>query len=497
MAPNFQFAPTDFDPDLLKSHEGLHGLGYQAIQSTSVLSEKYGTIEAALKTRAFGVGAFEDDDESIYTNYDFSQYDFSIGPGGKAAYASCSASDTSFIMAEKRQPARQFFEPPRLPTNFRPIHTPIHPDISRMPANIKQFGEKMNHLQRAKLLGEVDPKAVLELIHDKDRKRLTASASRTSMNSEDLLKNAFEEEPMKQARFKQYVHYLKRGLSFPRPSDLTTLEWEQELSDFQNILPPELRSLLPEVRMRQKPLVRIDIAAPIADVLKSKFTSSSGASSSSKMFGEKTRSAHEWHPAKQLAKRFNVPDPYPSSTLLGVPHLQKATKTETLANLGANVLPVGSTAQELEYRADIEKRESERKKEISKEEKQDDKTPADTTEKASEEFLKAIFGGSDDSDTDDSDVTEDDERNNDQDTALPASKDLSDDKTAREVASETVATEEKVITIMDIPLKEDENEQFGPALPPTLSNESKPYVAVKTERKFRFTWMDICFFVTM
>ncbi|VDK55074.1 unnamed protein product [Gongylonema pulchrum] len=121
------------------------------------------------------------------------------------------------------------------------------------------------------------------MIHDKDRKRLTASASRSSMNSEDLLKNAFEEEPMKQARFKQYVHYLKRGLSFPRPLDLTTLEWEQELSDFQNILPPELRSLLPEVRMRQKPLVRIDIAAPIADVLKSKFTSSSGASSSSKV----------------------------------------------------------------------------------------------------------------------------------------------------------------------------------------------------------------------
>lgn len=41
-----------------------------------------------------------------------------------------------------------------------------------------------------------------------------------------------------------------------------------------------------------------------------------------KMFGVKTRSVHEWHPAKQLAKRFNVPDPYPSSNLLGVPHLQ-------------------------------------------------------------------------------------------------------------------------------------------------------------------------------
>ncbi|VDK27344.1 unnamed protein product [Anisakis simplex] len=66
-----------------------------------------------------------------------------------------------------------------------------------------------------------------------------------------------------------------------------------------------------------------------------------------KMFGEKTRQSHEWHPAKQLAKRFNVPDPYPSSNIVGVPCLQKTTKTETLWNLGG-------TAQELQYRLEKE-----------------------------------------------------------------------------------------------------------------------------------------------
>lgn len=148
--------------------------------------------------KAFGVGAFENDDANIYTNYDISQYDFAIGGVETASDASCSASNfvliqlifvsnkillltsrvgtttsksenqwtfqyfsiiiaggTSFLMASKRQLVRHFFEAPRIPSNFVPRHTPIHPDISQMPLNIKHFSEKMNHLQRAKFLGEV------------------------------------------------------------------------------------------------------------------------------------------------------------------------------------------------------------------------------------------------------------------------------------------------------------------------------------------------------
>ena len=36
-----------------------------------------------IRGQAFGVGAFEEDDESVYTQYDMSQYDFALdGPGG-------------------------------------------------------------------------------------------------------------------------------------------------------------------------------------------------------------------------------------------------------------------------------------------------------------------------------------------------------------------------------------------------------------------------------
>lgn len=35
--------------------------------------------------KAFGVGAFEDEDDDIYTNFDLSQYDFEVGASSSAA----------------------------------------------------------------------------------------------------------------------------------------------------------------------------------------------------------------------------------------------------------------------------------------------------------------------------------------------------------------------------------------------------------------------------
>ncbi|KAK6101856.1 hypothetical protein QQG55_6190 [Brugia pahangi] len=479
MAPNFLFAPSDFDPAILKPSEGSHGLGYRGMRHTSVLSEKYGILEAALKIekkgkgisgQAFGVGAFENDDMNIYTNYDLSQYDFAIDSNGMAPSASCSASDTSFVMASKRQVVRQFFEPPRIPSNFLSRHTPIHPDISQMPLNIKQFSERMNHLQRAKFLGEIDLKSVFELVHDEDRRRLSVS------QNEDVIQNAFEEEPIKQARFKQYMNHLKRGLHYPQPPDVTRLEWEQELRDFQNMLSPELRSRISEIDGQQKPLARPDVAAPLADVLKSKFISSSSfysgkevesnerlAAVKMKMFGVKTRLVHEWHPAKQLTKRFNVPDPYSSSNLLGVPRLQKTRKTETLANLGADILSFDSTAQELKYRSGIENINME-EKEIPETVVHEDKTSSD--QKPSEEFLKAIFGDSDDESSD-----MDEELQSGEKAAMVSSiyEDFFDKKTEGDKKSVISA---KVLTVMDMDLsldRDDDNEEFGPVPPPPTS----------------------------
>uniref|UniRef100_A0A915PBV7 G-patch domain-containing protein n=1 Tax=Setaria digitata TaxID=48799 RepID=A0A915PBV7_9BILA len=475
MAPYFLFAPRDFDAAILKSSVGVHGLGYRGIQHTSVLSEKYGILEAALKIQkkgrgisgqAFGVGAFENDDANIYTNYDLSQYDFAVDSSGAAPDVSCSANDTTFVMASKRQLARQFFAPPRIPPSFRPMHSPIHPDISQMPLHIKQFSERMNHLQRARFLGETDPKPVFELIRNEDRERLGV------LQSGSVIKNAFDEEPMKQARFKQYVNYLKRGLNYPKPSDMTRLEWDQELRDFQNLLPSELRLLVTEVEKRQKPLAGLEVAAPIADVLKLKFISSANSYSGKmkevesderlvavkmKLFGEKTRSVYDWHPAKQLAKRFNVPDPYPSSNFLGVLDLQKTTKKETLENLGADLPTFGSTAHDSKHRSRLEN--------INPTSKTDEDI-SNPDQKPSEDFLKAIFGESDDSGMD----SEDEKEPQVSQQTLRVSSTSADfvgDRTEKELV-----TPAKVLTVMDMDLlpegDDDDDKEFGPVPPPSL-----------------------------
>lgn len=40
------------------------------------------------------------------------------------------------------------------------------------------------------------------------------------------------------------------------------------------------------------------------------------------------------YPDNMLAKRFNVPNPYPGATFSGCPHLQKVHKPATLVDLG-------------------------------------------------------------------------------------------------------------------------------------------------------------------
>ena len=49
-----------------------------------------------------------------------------------------------------------------------------------------------------------------------------------------------------------------------------------------------------------------------------------------KMFGRLTRERFEWHPDRVLCKRFNIANPYPESSLVGVPGGVKRDKFEAI-----------------------------------------------------------------------------------------------------------------------------------------------------------------------
>lgn len=81
--------------------------------------------------QAFGVGAFEEEDEDVYTTHDLSQYDYTLPVAGTSAEQSSTSSgvtehmgalSASFTPAavHSRTNVRRHFAPPKLPRDYKP-----------------------------------------------------------------------------------------------------------------------------------------------------------------------------------------------------------------------------------------------------------------------------------------------------------------------------------------------------------------------------------------
>lgn len=190
------------------------------------------------------MGAFEEEDEDIYTNFDLTQYDFEVGASSSLAaqeVPKCmfllinpfldnlvipnSSVDSTFVPASAsgKGSHQNFFLAPQPPPGWRPHHH--RPKINahqqkgqlKLPENVAKISERLTPFQRAKLLGERDH-SVMEMLSSADREKLRGRERRAESERErkggrggTSIAEPFEEEPMKAHRFKQFVNYLKRG----------------------------------------------------------------------------------------------------------------------------------------------------------------------------------------------------------------------------------------------------------------------------------------------
>lgn len=133
--------------------------------------------------------------------------------------------DTDFILGKNAQGPRKHFPPPKLPSDYVPQHRPLVTPVKQMPANIRKIGERLTPVERARLLGEGDV-SVMSLLRDEDRRRLERTKSRWEPPDESPRSSGraesdrkqdqqqplpFADNPTKQARYKEYINYLKRG----------------------------------------------------------------------------------------------------------------------------------------------------------------------------------------------------------------------------------------------------------------------------------------------
>ncbi|KAK0090511.1 hypothetical protein PV325_012565 [Microctonus aethiopoides] len=137
------FAPDDFEPFRCNPKDNYFGIGYSGLNKLSSLSGHINLINApafqmqdknkklSIRGQAFGVGAFEADDDDIYERDDMSRYDFTLGPETKKnnRVAKSSASESlgcrhleGFVLGENRLERKKHFSPPKLSENFKPIH---------------------------------------------------------------------------------------------------------------------------------------------------------------------------------------------------------------------------------------------------------------------------------------------------------------------------------------------------------------------------------------
>ncbi|KAM5295567.1 G patch domain-containing protein 1 isoform 1-T1 [Glossophaga mutica] len=230
---------------------------------------------------------------------------------------------------------------------------------------------QLNASKRGELLGETPVKgsatSVLEFLSQKDKERikemkqatdlkaaqlkarslaLSASGSRAQPSSPDSGQcswhlalsggtattkasnfKPFAKDPEKQNRYEKFLANMKRGQkdALEHCLDPSMTEWERgrERDEFARaaLLYASSHSTLSSRFTHAKEEDDSDQVEVPRD--QENDVSDKQSAVKMKMFGKLTRDTFEWHPDKLLCKRFNVPDPYPDSTLVGLPRVKR------------------------------------------------------------------------------------------------------------------------------------------------------------------------------
>lgn len=178
---NITFAPDDYEPFRCKPKDNYFGIGYSGLDRRKVLSSHINLFDTpafciqdknkklSIHGQAFGVGAFEADDEDIYEREDMSRYDFALGPERKVktrwSQDGPSSSQTDclegFTRAKERLENKKVFKPPELPKDFAPVHavrkSRFYPPIATPVENKRR--EPLNAIDRARILEDSDERS--------------------------------------------------------------------------------------------------------------------------------------------------------------------------------------------------------------------------------------------------------------------------------------------------------------------------------------------------
>ncbi|KAL1769167.1 G patch domain-containing protein 1 [Sigmodon hispidus] len=292
-----------------------------------------------------------------------------------------------FSLASKPLSSKKIYPPPQLPRDYRPVHyfRPVVAATSGNAHLLQVLSEssgkaggdtgghsrhQLNASKRGELLGEMPVQgsatSVLEFLSQKDKERIKetkqatdlkaaqakarslaqiASSSRTPASTSDLASGSwhaalgsgtaarasnfkpFAKEPEKQRRYEEFLAHMKKGQkdALERCLDPSMTEWERSREREEFARAAQLYASSHSTLSSRFTHAKEEDDSDQVEVPRDQESDVSDKQSAvrMKMFGKLTRDVFEWHPSKLLCKRFNVPDPYPGSTLVGLPRVKR------------------------------------------------------------------------------------------------------------------------------------------------------------------------------
>ncbi|KAL0811841.1 hypothetical protein ABMA28_009268 [Loxostege sticticalis] len=362
------FAPDDYEPYILQRKNDRFGLGYSGLSRHSVLGNLVGEYGAdagtsrshlvmnekgkkvSIRGQAFGVGAFEADDEDIYAMEDMSHYDFAIGGAAQEKKKAVKQGGANvlegFVKASKPLPSVPAYPPPALPRDYVPgaatssRFEPPGPSVKQRDQGLGRH--ELSAEARGALLGEAPvPKlqeqptpptpqpsqTTDELIAKITGRNVNFVSTNEKPKELDFIPisdsnkpvakafRPFMSDPNKQARYERYLKD-KEGFASEREADMDAVsEWERnrELVEFEQAakLYKPLTGIMGDRFMHAS---EPDDINPLTAVAKSSTnyglaTPEQIDAAKRGLYGVMTRNETKWRPESLVCKRFNIPDP--------------------------------------------------------------------------------------------------------------------------------------------------------------------------------------------
>nr|XP_045615000.1 G patch domain-containing protein 1-like [Procambarus clarkii] len=381
------YAPDDIDTlHLTQPKVDRFGLGYKPLDRTSVLGGHINLFDPSplvmtdkkkkvlIKGQAFGVGAFEEEDEDIYATEDMSNYDFGEEKKESGRRSGVNKNQTpmtvhglieiieGFTLSSKPQQQHKVYPRPILPRDFLPLHQPRRRRFERKESEIRGLGRhEMTAEQRSLSIAEL-PKTTVEvrsgvkgktLLPPKDQPESIDTLEVEKIYDE--FKNSgskfssdfkpFSKDPDKQRRYDLFLRMKERGqkdrFRLVQPKSMTEWQKEREVHEFSraaHLFQPLTSTMANRFVSAATPdsgpmlkdglnvnIPKIDPATNDADVdaLGHNIADERVKAAKMNMFGKLTQTVMDWHPDRLLCRRFNVPNPYPESSVVGVSKSQR------------------------------------------------------------------------------------------------------------------------------------------------------------------------------